>query len=53
MTPRGRFFQKAELDSNWPFQFLIIVFGVVLAMFEGGLALWPVCLLYTSDAADD
>ena len=42
MTPRGRFFQKAELDSNWPFQFLIIVFGVVLAMFEGGLALWPV-----------
>ena len=42
MTPRGRFFEKAELDSNWPFQFLIIFFGVGLAMFEGGLALWPV-----------
>ena len=41
MTPRGRFFQKAELNSNWPFQFLMIVFGLVMAMFEGGLALWP------------
>ena len=39
MTSRGRFFQQAELDSNWPFQFLIIIFGMVLAMFEGGLAL--------------
>ena len=25
MTPRGRFFEKAELDSNWPFQFLVIL----------------------------
>lgn len=42
MNKRGRFFEKAELDSNWPFQFLVVVFGAVLAMIEGGLALWPV-----------
>lgn len=42
MTRRGRFFQKAELDSDWPFQFLVAVVGVLLAMIEGGLALWPV-----------
>ena len=41
MTPRGRFFQQAELDSNWPFQFLVVAVGVLIAMFEGGLALWP------------
>ena len=41
MTPRGRFFQKAEIDSDWPFQFLIVLFGVILALFEGSLALWP------------
>ena len=41
MTPRGRFFQKAEIDSDWPFQFLVVFFGIVLAIFEGGLALWP------------
>ena len=41
MTPRGRFFQQAELDSNWPFQFLVVAIGVLIAMFEGGLALWP------------
>lgn len=42
MIKRGRFFEKAELDSNWPFMFLVVVFGAVLAMVEGGLALWPV-----------
>ena len=42
MNKRGRFFEKAELDSNWPFQFLVVVFGAILAMVEGGLALWPV-----------
>ncbi|MGC6453341.1 MAG: hypothetical protein ACON31_05495 [Candidatus Puniceispirillaceae bacterium] len=42
MTPRGRFFQQAELDSNWPFQFLVVAIGVLLAMFEGGLALWSI-----------
>lgn len=42
MTRRGRFFQKAELDSDWPFQFLVVVVGMLLAMIEGGLALWPV-----------
>lgn len=41
MTPRGRFFQRAEIESDWPFQFLVVFFGIVLAMFEGGLALWP------------
>lgn len=41
MTPRGRFFQKAEIDSDWPFQFLVVFFGIVLAVFEGSLALWP------------
>jgi len=41
MTPRGRFFQKAEIDSDWPFLFLVVLFGVVLALFEGSLALWP------------
>jgi len=41
MTPRGRFFQKAEIDSDWPFQFLVVFFGIVLAIFEGSLALWP------------
>jgi len=41
MTPRGRFFQQAELDSHWPFQFLVVAVGVLIAMFEGGLALWP------------
>ena len=30
MTPRGRFFEKAELDSNWPFQFLVIFFGFIV-----------------------
>ena len=42
MSRRGRFFQKAELDSDWPFQFLVVIVGMVLAMVEGGLALWPV-----------
>jgi rod shape-determining protein MreD len=42
MIRRGRFFQKAELESDWPFQFLVVVVGMVLAMAEGGLALWPV-----------
>jgi len=42
MIRRGRFFQKAELESDWPFQFLAVIFGMVLAMVEGGLALWPV-----------
>ena len=42
MIRRGRFFQKAELESDWPFQFLVVIFGMVLAMAEGGLALWPV-----------
>ena len=42
MIGRGRFFQKAELESDWPFQFLVVVVGMVLAMAEGGLALWPV-----------
>lgn len=41
MTPRGRFFQKAEVDSDWPFRFLTVFFGIVLAVFEGSLALWP------------
>ncbi len=41
MMRRGRFFEKAELESNWPIRFLIIVVGMMLAMFEGGLALWP------------
>jgi len=41
MTPRGRFFQQAELESNWPFQFIVVAIGVLIAMFEGGLALWP------------
>jgi rod shape-determining protein MreD len=42
MSRRGRFFQKAELESDWPFQFLVVIVGMVLAMAEGGLALWPV-----------
>jgi rod shape-determining protein MreD len=42
MSRQGRFFQKAELDSDWPFQFLVVIVGMVLAMAEGGLALWPV-----------
>ena len=42
MSRQGRFFQKAELDSDWPFQFLVVIVGMVLAMVEGGLALWPV-----------
>jgi len=41
VTPRGRFFQQAQLESNWPFQFLVVAIGVLIAMFEGGLALWP------------
>ena len=40
MNARGRFFEKAELDSNWPFQFVVICFGIVLAIFEGSLGLW-------------
>ena len=35
MNARGRFFEKAELDSNWPFQFVVVCVGMVLAMFEG------------------
>jgi len=42
MIRRGRFFQKAELESDWSFQFLVVIFGMVLAIIEGGLALWPV-----------
>ena len=42
MSRQVRFFQKAELDSDWPFQFLVVIVGMVLAMVEGGLALWPV-----------
>ncbi|MGB1176374.1 MAG: rod shape-determining protein MreD [Candidatus Puniceispirillaceae bacterium] len=42
MSRRGRFFQRAELESSWPFQFLVVIGGMVLAMIEGGLALWPV-----------
>ena len=42
MIRRGRFFQRAELESDWPFQFLVVIVGMVLAMVEGGLALWPV-----------
>jgi rod shape-determining protein MreD len=41
MTPRGRFFQQAELESHWPFQFLVVAVGILITMFEGGLALWP------------
>lgn len=40
MKQRGRFFEKAELDSDWPFQFVVICVGVLLAMFEGSLGLW-------------
>ena len=42
MIRSGRFFQQAELESDWPFQFLVIIVGMLLAMVEGGLALWPV-----------
>ena len=42
MSRRGRFFQRAQLESDWPFQFLVIICGMVLAMVEGGLALWSV-----------
>ncbi|MEC8643478.1 MAG: rod shape-determining protein MreD [Pseudomonadota bacterium] len=42
MSRRGRFFQKAQLESDWPFQFLVVIVGMVLAMVEGGLALWSV-----------
>ena len=40
MTGRGRFFQRAELDPKWPVCFLIIIVGMVLAIFEGSLAQW-------------
>ncbi|MEC7211581.1 MAG: rod shape-determining protein MreD [Pseudomonadota bacterium] len=42
MSRHGRFFQKAQLESDWPFQFLVVIVGMVLAMVEGGLALWSV-----------
>lgn len=37
----GKYFQRAEFDSDWPFQFLAMIIGVVLVIFEGSLALWP------------
>ena len=40
MIGRGRFFQRAELDPKWPICFLIIVIGIILSIFEGGLGLW-------------
>jgi cell shape-determining protein MreD len=37
-----RYFEKAEFAVDWPIQFLIIVTGVFLAVFEGSLSLWSV-----------
>ena len=34
MTPRGRFFQQAELESNWPFQFIVVAIGVLIASMD-------------------
>lgn len=40
MIGHGRFFQRAELDPKWPICFLLIVIGMILAIFEGSLAQW-------------
>ena len=37
----GRYFERAEFDSNLPIHFLITIVGLVIVVFEGSLALWP------------
>ncbi|MDB2324725.1 hypothetical protein N9W44_04100 [Alphaproteobacteria bacterium] len=37
-----RYFKRADFSIDWPVQFLIGVTGVLLALFEGSLALWSV-----------
>ena len=41
MKDQQSYFEKADFQSNLPKQFLIMFFGIVLVLFEVGLAQWP------------
>ena len=36
----GKYFERAEFDSIWPFQFMVSVIGLFLVLFEGSLGQW-------------
>jgi len=41
MKDQRSYFEKADLQSDLPKQFLILFVGIVLVLFEVGLAQWP------------
>ena len=41
MKDQQSYFEKADFQSNLPKQFLIMFFGIILVLFEVGLAQWP------------
>ena len=41
MKDQQSYFEKADFQSNLPKQFLILFVGIVLVLFEVGLAQWP------------
>lgn len=40
MGATGKYFERAEFDSVWPFQFMVSVIGLFLVLFEGSLGQW-------------